>query len=204
MEIKGIAYDSRQVQSGDLFVCIKGFSFDGHTFAEDALARGAVGLVVEQSSSVAPPSAEVPIIHTEDSRKALALLSAEFYGHPSRKLRLIGVTGTNGKTTTTYLIKAILAAAGHKVGLIGGIGNQVGGKLLPAERTTPESLDLQRLFNEMVIDGCDYSVMEVSSHAIELQRIAGSEFDIGVFTNLSQDHLVCKIISKQRRGFLLL
>jgi UDP-N-acetylmuramoyl-L-alanyl-D-glutamate--2,6-diaminopimelate ligase len=189
VEINGIAYDSRQVQSGDLFVCIKGFNFDGHTFAEDALARGAVGLVVEQSSSVAPPSAEVPIIHTEDSRKALALLSAEFYGHPSRKLRLIGVTGTNGKTTTTYLIKAILAAAGHKVGLIGGIGNQVGGKLLPAERTTPESLDLQRLFNEMVIDGCDYSVMEVSSHAIELQRIAGSEFDIGVFTNLSQDHL---------------
>ena len=188
LEIGGIAYDSRQVKPGDLFVCIRGFSVDGHRFADEALARGAVSLVIEKSADIAL-DIEVPIIQTEDSREALALLSAKFYDHPSRKLRLIGVTGTNGKTTTTYLIKSILDGAGHKVGLVGGVGNQIGDRLLPTERTTPESLDLQRLFHEMVMAGCDYAVMEVSSHAISLARTRGSEFDIGVFTNLSQDHL---------------
>ncbi|NMB12966.1 MAG: UDP-N-acetylmuramoyl-L-alanyl-D-glutamate--2,6-diaminopimelate ligase [Firmicutes bacterium] len=200
-KIQGIAYDSRQVRPGDLFVCIKGFRFDGHAFISDALERGAVGLVVDDSSMIprrdqycgeegfAPVPASVPVLYTKDTRKALGLLGACFYRYPSRKLGLIGVTGTKGKTTTTYLIKSILEAAGHRVGLIGTIQNVIGNKSLPTERTTPESVDLQSLFSQMVDDACDYAVMEVSSHALKLQRTIGSEFDIGVFTNLSQDHL---------------
>ena len=187
-EVDGIAYDSRRVKPGDLFVCIRGFSVDGHRFANEAVTRGAVGLVVEKDAGIVLDH-EVAVIRTENSRKALALLGAKFYDYPSHKLRLIGVTGTNGKTTTTYLTKSILDGAGHRTGLVGGIGNQIGDRLLPAERTTPESLDLQRLFHEMVVAECDFAVMEVSSHAIRLDRTLGSEFDIGVFTNLSQDHL---------------
>lgn len=186
VKVSGIAYDSRQVESGDLFVCIKGLRFDGHSFIDDALRLGAVGLVVDAGSEVA---GSVPAIRTGDTRKALGLLSAHFYDYPSRKLRLIGITGTKGKTTTTYLIKSVLEAAGHRVGLVGTIQNMIGDVALPAKRTTPESVDLQSLLSEMVTRGCDFAVMEVSSHAIKLKRIAGSEFDIGVFTNLSQDHL---------------
>jgi UDP-N-acetylmuramoyl-L-alanyl-D-glutamate--2,6-diaminopimelate ligase len=199
VEIKGIAYDSRQVRPGDLFVCIKGFRFDGHDFIDDAMARGAAGLIVDKRSlqrdhdgiiqGSIPGIGSIPIIYTEDSRQALALVGAHFYDYPSQKLRLIGITDTNGKTTTTYLIKSILETAGWKVGLIGTIQNMIGDTVLPAEHTTPESVDLQYLLSRMVASGCDFAVMEVSSHALKLQRTAGSEFDIGVFTNLSQDHL---------------
>lgn len=135
------------------------------------------------------PGKQVPVVHVADTRQALGLLSAHFYGYPSRHLRLIGVTGTNGKTTTTYLIKALLEAAGYKVGLIGTIQNLIGDTPLKTERTTPESVDLQRLFRQMMEAGCQYAVMEVSSHAIALKRTVGSEFDVGVFTNITQDHL---------------
>lgn len=200
-DVRGIAYDSRQVRPGDLFVCIKGFRFDGHAFMNDALERGAVGLVVEESSVIpgkaqcgregdsVPIPDSIPVVCTEDTRRALGLLGACFYDHPSRKLRLIGITGTKGKTTTTYLIKSILETAGHRVGLIGTIQNMIGDTQLTTERTTPESVDLQSLFSQMIDNACDYAVMEVSSHALKLQRTIGSEFDIGVFTNLSQDHL---------------
>ncbi len=189
IEIQGISYDSRRVGPGDLFVCIKGYRHDGHSFIRDALLKGAVGLVVESDRVAELPPLVVPVISTPDTRKALPFISAHFYDYPSQELRLIGVTGTNGKTTTTYLVKSILTAAGHKVGLIGGIGIHIGDSVLPAERTTPESLDLQRLFRKMVDNGCDYAVMEVSSHAVGLNRIAATEFDIAIYTNLSQDHL---------------
>jgi UDP-N-acetylmuramoyl-L-alanyl-D-glutamate--2,6-diaminopimelate ligase len=200
-DVRGIAYDSRQVRPGDLFVCIKGFRFDGHAFMNDALERGAVGLVVEESSVIpgkaqcgregdsVPIPDSIPVVCTEDTRRALGLLGACFYDYPSRKLRLIGITGTKGKTTTTYLIKSILETAGHRVGLIGTIQNMIGDTQLATERTTPESVNLQSLFSQMIDNACDYAVMEVSSHALKLQRTIGSEFDIGVFTNLSQDHL---------------
>lgn len=188
VRIHGITYDSRRVRPGDLFVCIKGFRFDGHAFINDAIERGAAGVVVEKSKRD-PISLPIPFIYAENTRKALGLLGAHFYDYPSRKLRLIGVTGTKGKTTTTYLIKSILEAAGHRVGLIGTIQNMIGDMVLPSERTTPESIDLQVLFSQMVASGCSFGVMEVSSHALKLERTVGSEFDVGVFTNFSQDHL---------------
>ncbi len=187
VDVTGIAYDSRRVKPGDLFVCIKGFRFDGHLFVADAVEKGARAVAAEQGSMMKDLS--VPVIYVPDSRRALGLLSACFYDYPSRKLRLIGVTGTNGKTTTTYLIKSILESAGYKVGLIGTIQNMIGDKAVSAERTTPEASDLQSMFSEMVRDGCSYAVMEVSSHALSLERTAGTEFDIAVFTNLTQDHL---------------
>ncbi|NLK08842.1 MAG: UDP-N-acetylmuramoyl-L-alanyl-D-glutamate--2,6-diaminopimelate ligase [Firmicutes bacterium] len=188
VEVRGIAYDSRFVEPGDLFVCVKGFQTDGHLFAHDAVGQGAIGLVVETGYALGK-ELNVPVIQTDDTRGALALLSAAFYNYPSRRLNLIGVTGTNGKTTTTYLIKSILDTAGHQVGLLGGIKNQIGEQVLEAKRTTPESLDLQKLFSDMVQAGCDYAVMEVSSHAIALKRVHESKFAFAVFTNLSQDHL---------------
>jgi UDP-N-acetylmuramoyl-L-alanyl-D-glutamate--2,6-diaminopimelate ligase len=187
VDIRGIAYDSRQVKPGDLFVCIKGFRFDGHLFIDDAVERGAAAVAAESGRKVRNLS--VPVIYVPDTRRALGLFSAYFYGYPSRKLRLIGVTGTNGKTTTTYLIKSILESAGCKAGLIGTIHNMIGDQVIPTERTTPEAADLQGLFSQMAADGCQFAVMEVSSHALSLQRTAGTEFDIAVFTNLSQDHL---------------
>lgn len=187
VDITGIAYDSRQVRPGDLFVCIKGFRFDGHSFVHDAVNKGAAAVVIEAGRLCEGLS--VPVIHAADTRLALGLLSACFYDYPSRKLRIIGVTGTNGKTTTTYLIKAVLESAGYKVGLIGTIQSLIGEEVIPAERTTPEASDLQRLLSRMVAEGCSFAVMEVSSHALSLNRTAGTDFDIAVFTNLTQDHL---------------
>jgi UDP-N-acetylmuramoyl-L-alanyl-D-glutamate--2,6-diaminopimelate ligase len=187
VDITGIAYDSRQVKPGDLFVCIQGFRFDGHLFIDDAVEKGAAAVAAEEGRELEHLS--VPVIYVPDSRQALGLLSACFYDYPSRKLRLIGVTGTNGKTTTTYLIKSILECAGHKVGLVGTIQNMIGDKVIPAEHTTPEASDLQGLFSQMAEDGCTFAVMEVSSHALSLERTTGTEFDIAVFTNLTQDHL---------------
>lgn len=186
LEITGLSYDSRLTTPGSLFVAIRGFVHDGHDFIGDAYANGARAVVVEREGE---PDSPVPWIRVPSSRRALAMLSAQFYGHPSKELRLIGVTGTNGKTTTTHLIRSILMAQGHKVGLIGTVHNYVGDEKYPVTRTTPESLDLQSLFRQMVEAGCKHCVMEVSSHALELHRVDSCEFDVGVFTNLSQDHL---------------
>ncbi|OUM94093.1 MAG: UDP-N-acetylmuramoyl-L-alanyl-D-glutamate--2,6-diaminopimelate ligase [Firmicutes bacterium ZCTH02-B6] len=184
LDVAGIAYDSREVRPGDLFVCWRGLRFDGHAFVAEALSRGAVAVVAERPVEGALVQVVVP-----DGREALARLSAAFYGFPSRRMRLVGVTGTNGKTTTTHLIKAVLEEAGCKVGLIGTIRHLVGDEVLESHRTTPESLDLQRLLFHMAERGMDYAVMEVSSHAMALKRTVGVEYDVAVFTNVTRDHL---------------
>jgi len=185
-QIEAIYYDSRKVTPGSLFFCIEGFRFDGHEFAVEAVAKGACAVVLHRD--VMLPQ-HVTKIFVEDTRLAMALISRTFYGCPAQNIPIVGVTGTNGKTTVTYLIKAILEEAGKKVGLIGTISNMIGQKMLPAERTTPESMDLQKLFKEMQDDGVDSIVMEVSSHSLSLKRVAGFEFEVGVFTNFTQDHL---------------
>lgn len=187
LEISDIACDSKKVKPGSLFVAVRGFHSDGRRFIPQALERGAAAVVVEKGSS--DYSTKTPVIQVADSRTALALFSAAFFGHPSRRLRLIGVTGTNGKTTTTYLIKSIIEAAGQKCGLIGTIDYRIGEKVYPAPNTTPESLDLQRLLREMEDAGAGCCAMEVSSHALALERTAGCEFAAAAFTNLTQDHL---------------
>lgn len=184
--LRGLHYDSRKVEPGFLFVAVKGFTTDGHHYINDALARGAVAVVLEDKVLL-PPG--VSWVQVDDSRRALGFLAARFYNYPSRMVRLIGVTGTNGKTTTTHLIQALLEGVGKPTGLIGTIANRLGDKVLPAAHTTPESLDLQELLKRFVGLGAQYVVMEVSSHALALHRVAGAEFDVAVFTNLSQDHL---------------
>ncbi|HHY60960.1 MAG TPA: UDP-N-acetylmuramoyl-L-alanyl-D-glutamate--2,6-diaminopimelate ligase [Clostridia bacterium] len=185
-DITGVQYDSRQVEPGNVFVCIPGFKTDGHLYAGDAVARGAAALVVERPVEV--PSG-VTVVQVPDARAALAKLAASFYGHPSRRFRLIGVTGTNGKTSTTILLEAIFRRWGKKTGLVGTIANRIGEKVLPASHTTPEAVDLQKLFQLMAEAGTDYVIMEVSSHALSLHRVAETEFDVAVFTNLTRDHL---------------
>lgn len=186
LSITGIQYDSRKVALGNLFVAIKGFQSDGHQYIRQALEQGAIAVMI---SDEAYCSNEYPWILVEDCRLALAQISSVFYGHPSEKLTLIGVTGTNGKTTTTNLICHIIEAQGEKTGLIGTIHNRIGDKVLEGSRTTPESLELQQMFAAMVDEGIHYAVMEVSSHALELHRVDCCDFDIAVFTNLTQDHL---------------
>jgi len=186
LEVKGIAYDSRSVSEGYVFVCIKGFKTDGHNYAKDAVKNGAVAVIAERDVDIPE---EVTFISTSDSRTALALVSAAFFGYPTRSMKLIGVTGTNGKTTTTYMIKSILENCGYKVGLLGTISNIVGDIEMEAMRTTPESYDLQELFYNMKNINTDYCVMEVSSHSLELKRVAGCTFNVGIFTNLTRDHL---------------
>lgn len=186
-EITGIAYDSRKIVKGNVFVCIKGYETDGHRFAKSAERNGAAVIVAESKIDVS-----VPVIYVENTRKAIAELSCRFYGDPSKKLSLIGITGTNGKTTITYLVKSILESAGRRVGIIGTNQNIIGDKVLLTKSTTPttpNALELQQLFTEMVYNGAEYVVMEVSSHALELDRVYGCTFDVGVFTNLTQDHL---------------
>lgn len=186
MMITGIQYDSRKVELGNLFVAIKGFETDGHKYIRQAIDNGAIAILI---SDEAYCSVEYPWILVEDSRLALAEVSSAYYGHPSEKLKLIGVTGTNGKTTTTNLICSVIEAQGEKTGLIGTIHNRIGDRVLEGSRTTPESLDLQRMLAEMAAEGIGYAVMEVSSHALELKRVACCDFDMAVFTNLTQDHL---------------
>lgn len=185
-EISGIAYDSRKVANGWAFVCIKGFKTDGHNYIRDAVNRGAKAVVVERDVEV--PEG-ITVIRVDDTRKALALMSAAFFDFPSKHMKLIGVTGTNGKTTTTYLIKSILEEWGLKVALLGTISNIIDGKAMDARRTTPESSDLQEMFFEMKNASTDYCVMEVSSHSLELKRVEGCYFNVGIFTNLTRDHL---------------
>ena len=187
-EVLDVAHDSRKVKPGSLFVAVRGYHSDGHQFIPQAIQQGAAAIVAEKQSRIAAP-AGVHLVLVEDTRKALALLADEFFGHPSRRLRLVGITGTKGKTTTSYLVRSILEAAGLQTGLIGTIDYRVGDKVYPAPNTTPESLDLQRLLGEMVVAGAGYCVMEVSSHALALGRTDGCVFALATFTNLQQDHL---------------
>ena len=185
VEIAGIAYDSREVNAGDLFIAITGFETDGHKYISDAIENGASAVLVEKDIQ----NSEVTVVKVEDSRSALAKVSAKFYDYPAQDLTVIGVTGTNGKTTTTYLIEGILSNLGLDTGLVGTIKNKVGSKEQSASRTTPESLDLQRMLADMVADGVTHVVMEVSSHALALDRVLEINFDRKIFTNLSRDHI---------------
>lgn len=184
IEIKDIVSDSRKVTKGSAFVCIRGYETDGHLYAPKAADNGASVIIAEEKVA-----ADCPLVIVKNTRKVMALLCSAFYGNPSRKFTLIGITGTNGKTTTTYLIKNILERAGKKVGLIGTNQNMIGDKIIETSRTTPDSFELQALFARMADEGADAVVMEVSSHALYLDRVAYCDFDIGVFTNLTQDHL---------------
>ena len=190
VDINEIAYDSRNVKANDMFICIVGFKTDGHEFIKNSIENGATCIVVEKDKvNIDTIPESVSVIVTSDTRKFMALSACNYYNHPSRDFKLVGVTGTKGKTTTTYMIKNILEKDGRKVGLIGTIKNMIGNDEVEASRTTPESVDLQKLFRKMADEGCDVVVMEVSSHALSLDRVYGSAFDIGVFTNLSEDHL---------------
>ena len=185
MEISSLSYDTRTLEPGALFVALPGARTDGARFIQEALEKGAAAVLCET-----PPEGEGPWLATPDARRALALVSANWFGHPARELTLVGVTGTNGKTTTTYLIKDLLERVlGTKAGLIGTIENQIGSLRLPAHRTTPESCEVQQLLRQMADAGCTHVVMEVSSHALVQHRVEGLTFDVGVFTNLTQDHL---------------
>lgn len=186
VDITTVAYDSRRVERGSLFICIKGAVADGHRFAEAAVNKGASALVVEDDVTVPE---NVTVIRVEDSRYALACIAAEYFGNPADKLKVIGITGTKGKTTTTYLVKSILDSAGHKCGLVGTIETIIGDKVIKASNTTPESYVLQDYFKQMVDCGCDCVVMEVSSQGLMLHRTAGFTFEIGIFTNIEPDHI---------------
>ncbi|MCH5278604.1 MAG: UDP-N-acetylmuramoyl-L-alanyl-D-glutamate--2,6-diaminopimelate ligase [Christensenellaceae bacterium] len=183
-EIERIEYDSRKVRQGDMFCCINGTFKDGHEFAQAAVDAGASALMVERRLPIDITQVLVP-----NSRIAMAEAAAEFYGHPTAGIPVVGITGTNGKTTTTYMIKTIAEKAGLKVGLIGTIRNLVGNKVIPTERTTPESVELQRVFRIMRDEGVELIVMEVSSHSLDQNRVHGIEYAVGGFTNLTQDHL---------------
>lgn len=191
IEVKDIAYDSRKVKEGDLFVAIRGYNTNGHLYIEDALKRGATAIVAEEFDLSKVKSREpTAFITVSDSRRALATLSDKFYGHPSGILKLIGITGTNGKTTTSYFIKSILDTSQKKVGLLGTVNYIIKNDIvLPASYTTPEALELQRYLSEMLAGGAEYAVLEVSSHSLALHRVFGCEFEVALFTNLSQEHL---------------
>ena len=184
-DIENVAYDSRKVTPGCLFVAISGFASDGNRFIPMAMEKGAVAVITAKK-----PDMDVPYVLVESDRLALALIGCNFYGHPAKSMTLIGVTGTNVKTSATFLLKQVLEKTlGAKVGLIGTMENMVGDEIIPTERTTPESFELQGLFARMRDAGCTHVVMEVSSHAIALHRVGGVHFDVAAFTNLTEDHL---------------
>lgn len=185
-EVTTLVNDSRRVEPGSVFVCISGAVSDGHKFAQDVAEKGAAALVVEKDVEVPE---DVTVIRVTDTRYALALMSAAYFGYPAEKLKIIGITGTKGKTTTTYMIRSILESVGHKVGLIGTIEAIIGDRRIPAANTTPESYTIHQYFAEMVKEGCDSVVMEVSSQGLMLNRTAGIPFEIGIFTNLGHDHI---------------
>lgn len=190
MQIENVVYDSRKVTEGSLFICIEGGTADGHTFIPDVVKKGAKALIVTKDvSGLLPADADVTVVRVKDSRYALAFVSAAYFGHPAEKLKVIGITGTKGKTTTTYLVKSILEHAGHKVGLVGTIEAVIGQEHIPANNTTPESYVLQEYFAKMVEAGCDTVVMEVSSQGLMLHRTQGFVFDYGIFTNIEPDHI---------------
>ena len=185
-KISQIDYDSRTVKEGSLFVCIVGAQVDGHCFIDDVIQKGAKVIVVEKEVEY---KEGITYIQVTDSRYALALLSCAFFNHPSRQMTVIGLTGTKGKTTTSYMVQSILEKAHKKVGIIGTIGSIINGEFRETKNTTPESFELQKLMSEMVECGCEYCVMEVSSQGLMLNRVAGIDFEYGVFTNLSPDHI---------------
>jgi UDP-N-acetylmuramoyl-L-alanyl-D-glutamate--2,6-diaminopimelate ligase len=185
-EVKQIDYDSRKVINHSLFVCIPGSQVDGHQFIDQVINKGAKVIVVEKQVAY---QEGITYIQVDDARQALALLSSAFFDYPSRKMTVIGLTGTKGKTTTSFMVQSILEKAHKKVGLIGTIGSIVDGRFKETQNTTPESFELQKLMNEMVEAGCEYCVMEVSSQGLMLHRVTGIDFDYGVFTNLSPDHI---------------
>ena len=184
VEISDLAYDTRAVTPGALFFCVSGARFDGHELADRAIDAGAAGLVVEH-----PVASRVPQVIVDDSRSAMAAAALEFFGHPANELQIAAVTGTNGKTTTAFLLYSILGAAGRKPGLLGTIESRIGGEIRPAVRTTPEAIDLQRAFREMLDAGDRSAAMEATSHGSQLGRLDGIRFSSLAFTNLTQDHL---------------
>ena len=186
IDIVTLVNDSREAEKGSAFVCVRGAVSNGHNYAADAAAKGAAALVVEREVN-APE--DVTVILVKDTRYALALMSAAYYGYPAEKMKIIGVTGTKGKTTTTYMVKSILESTGYKVGLIGTIEAIIGEKHIPAGNTTPESCTIQKYFSQMAEEGCDIVVMEASSQGLMLHRTAGIPFEIGIFTNLGKDHI---------------
>ena len=186
VEITSLVYDSRKVEKGSVFVCIVGMVSDGHDFASDVVAKGANTLIVEKPVDV---PAHVNVILVTDTRRALAFMSGAYFDYPAQKMKLIGITGTKGKTTTTYITKSILEEVGHKVGLIGTIEAIIGERHLPVLNTTPESYTIHEYLSQMVEAGCEIVVMEVSSQGLKLHRTAGIQFEIGIFTNLSPDHI---------------
>lgn len=186
IEISEVANDSRKAGEGSLFICIKGAVTDGHQYVPQVIQAG-VKAVVVQDHVEAPP--EVTVIRVPDTRYAMALISAAYYGHPADEMKIIGVTGTKGKTTTTYMIKSILEGAGYKVGLMGTIEVIIGDKVIPADNTTPESCTIQKYLREMADAGCQIVVMEVSSQGLMLHRTAGIPFELGIFTNIEPDHI---------------
>src|SRR5437016_2448372 len=183
--VESIAYDSRRVQRDGLFMALRGEKSDGHDFIDQAIEKGATVILAERAEK----NSRATCVIVENTRSAMADLSARFYNYPARKLKLAGVTGTNGKTTTTFLIKHICEKAGMRTGLLGTVRYEIGERILPAARTTPESLDLQELLAQIRDAGCKAAAMEVSSHALTQERTRGLEFDVAVFTNLTQDHL---------------
>ena len=186
IEVTELINDSRKVTEGSVFVCISGAVSDGHEYIEDVAAKGAAAVIVERPVD-APEG--LTVIHVDDTRYALALMSAAYFDYPAKKLKVIGITGPKGKTTTTYMVKSILEGAGYKVGLIGTIEAIIGDKSIPANNTTPESYTIHQYFAQMVEAGCDCVVMEVSSQGLMLHRTAGIQFEIGIFTNLGEDHI---------------
>lgn len=198
-EINEVRYDSRAVRPGDLFVAIRGYATDGHQYIGKALEQGAAAIVCEEAP------AGTPAVVVENARRALAEIAANRFGHPADSMVMLGVTGTNGKTTTTYLVKHMLEDAGHKVGLIGTNQNLIGDEVVETERTTPESYELHALFARMRDAGCTHVIMEVSSHSLVLDRVHGIHFAVGAFTNLTQDHLdFHKTMEEYRRAKALL
>jgi UDP-N-acetylmuramoyl-L-alanyl-D-glutamate--2,6-diaminopimelate ligase len=184
VEIVSIENDHRKVVTGSLFICIKGYTVDGHDFASQAVENGAVAVIAEKELSL-----DVPVYIVNNSSRAMAMLADAFYEQPSHHLHLIGITGTNGKTTTSHIIEKVLSDYGKKTGLIGTMYTKIGEKIIETKNTTPESLTLQKTFKQMVDEGVDSTVMEVSSHALDLGRVHGTDFNVAVFTNLTQDHL---------------
>jgi len=183
-EVTSIENDNRKVQPGSLFICIKGYTVDGHDYAESAEKNGAVAVLAERELSL-----NIPVIVVKNTKRAMALLSDFYFGHPTQKLHLVGITGTNGKTTTSHLIEKIFADCGKNTGLIGTMYTKIGEKTFNTKNTTPESLTLQKTFKQMVDSGVTSAVMEVSSHALVEGRVHGCDYDVAVFTNLTQDHL---------------
>ena len=195
IDIKKVVSNSKKVVPNSLFVAVRGYDFDGHQYVGEAIEKGATAVMLDMSAdfkNIKIPNG-ITVIITDDTRKALARVSCNYFGNPSRYFKLIGVTGTKGKTTTTYMIKSILEKAGHKVGLIGTIANYIGDECLgESSRTTPESLELQELFYKMAKAKCEYVIMEVSSQSLKLSRVDGCNFDYGIFTNLYKDHISTK------------